>query len=201
MNYIIYSPELLIINIILIILFKNIYIIKYFLIIFLIFLLYFFRGYDKKLLKNIPLKYILSPAQGTIKNIYYNDNNIIITIYLNIFDKHVQIIPYSGIVIKQKYKPGEFNTAYILNKSDYNERMITTIKSNFGNYTVIQYAGMITKRILTFIKKNEQVFKGEPLGLIKFSSRVDIILPKNFIILNNINDKINLGQPIAIIKN
>jgi len=77
--------------------------------------------------------------------------------------------------------------------------METTIISSFGKYKVIQYAGLITKRILTFLNINEYKKKGDILGLIKFSSRVDLLLPKHINIFVNENEKIDLGQPIACI--
>lgn len=198
MNYIIYSPTILFVLLVLLIVFYKYKYIRLFIILLSIFLLYFFRGYNKNELIKYPNNYILSPANGTIKNIYIYKNYIRICIYLNIFNKHVQIIPYDGKILKLKYKKGEFNIAHILKKSNLNERMEITILSNFGKYKVIQYAGLIARRILTFLNINEYKQKGDVLGLIKFSSRVDILLPKHMNILVNINQKINLGQPIAI---
>lgn len=200
MNYIIYSPTLLFVLLILLIVFYKYKYIRLLIILLSIFLLYFFRGYNKNELIKYQNNYILSPADGTIKNIYIYKNYIRICIYLNIFNKHVQIIPYDGKILKLKYKKGEFNIAHILKKSNLNERMEITILSSFGKYKVIQYAGLIARRILTFLNVNEYKQKGDVLGLIKFSSRVDILLPKHMHILVNINQKINLGQPIAINK-
>ena len=77
--------------------------------------------------------------------------------------------------------------------------METTIKAHFGEYKVIQYAGLLCRRILTFIKEGQIVNRGDALGLIKFSSRVDILLPKQIKILAHINDIIMLGDPIAVL--
>lgn len=172
--------------------------IKLFIFLLSIFLLYFFRGYNKNELTKYPKNIILSPAEGTITNIYIYKKYIRVCIYLNIFNKHIQIIPYSGIISKLKYKKGQFNIAHILHKSNLNERMEITIRSNFGKYKVIQYAGLIARRILTFVNVNQYKKTGDILGLIKFSSRVDILLPKHLHILINNNQKINLGQPIAL---
>jgi len=199
MNYIIYSPLLLCFTIVIYISFFYYKYIKLTALILLIFLLYFFRGYNKNSLINFPDNFILSPTEGTIKKIYYYKNYTRICIYLNLFNKHIQIIPFDGIISKLKYKKGQFNIAYILKKSELNERMETTIISSFGKYKVIQYAGLITKRILTFLNINEYKKKGDFLGLIKFSSRVDLLLPKHINIFVNENEKIDLGQPIACI--
>jgi len=201
MNYIIYSPFILLTLLILLFYFNKYKYIKLIILLLLLFLLYFFRGYNKNELIKQPENYILSPADGTIKNIYIYKNYVRICIYLNVFNKHVQIIPYNGLVYKLKYKEGQFNAAHILKKSNLNERMEISIISNFGKYKVIQYAGLLARRILTFLNVNEYKYKGDILGIIKFSSRVDILLPKHLHILVNVNQKITLGQPIAIYKN
>jgi phosphatidylserine decarboxylase len=123
---------------------------------------------------------LTSPADGIILSIIETDNNIQIAIFLSILDVHVQYSPCDGTIVAQRYKTGEFHPAYIMKKSRYNERMETDIMTADGNMiTVIQIAGQLANRIETFVHKGMMVSRGCRLGIIKFGSRVDLIVPKN----------------------
>ena len=105
-----------------------------------------------------------------------------INILLDVSDVHVQYVPYSGNVKDIKYVNGNFNPFFLLNteKTNNNERMYTVISTKIGDITIIQYAGMIARRIVNNLKINDELKKGEIFGMIKFSSRVDIIIPSSF---------------------
>lgn len=200
MNYIIYAPYILLTNIIFILYFKqkknNLFLVF---ILFLILILYFFRDYNINKLICKSNNILLSPANGTIKSIIEDNNSYKIVIYLSLLDKHVQCNPINGIIIEQIYKPGEFNLAFLPDKSSNNERLETCINTIYGNIYIIQYAGLLARRIISFHKKNDIIKKGEPFGLILFSSRVDIIIPKKFFSINiKINDYVNIGDNIGL---
>lgn len=200
MNYIIYAPYILYTNITFILYFKikknNIYLIF---ILFLIMILYFFRDYNINELTYKNDNILLSPANGTVTHIVEDENNYIIIIYLSLLDKHVQCNPINGIISKQIYKKGEFNPAFLPDKSSNNERLETWINSNYGEIKITQYAGLLARRIISFHKKNDIIKKGEPFGLILFSSRVDIKIPKNNFKINiKINDYLNIGDDIGL---
>ena len=200
MNYIIYAPYILLTNIIFILYFilkkNNIYLIF---ILFLILILYFFRDYNVNELTCKKDNIILSPANGIIKNIIEDNDYYIIVIYLSLLDKHVQCNPMNGIIIKQIYIKGEFNLAFLPDKSSKNERLETWINTNYGEIKITQYAGLLARRIISFHKENDIIKKGEPFGLILFSSRVDIKIPKKHLKLNiKINDYLNLGDNIGL---
>ncbi len=145
------------------------------------FLLYFYR---LPKVEEIKGEYtIVSPAYGVIKKIRQEGDYWIISIYLNVFDIHTQYVPYDGMVINRKYKKGQFHPAHLFEKSQFNERMLTIIKTDFGDIGVVQIAGMMARRISTFFSRGESVKRGDLLGIIHFGSRVDIILPKNDVIL------------------
>ena len=105
----------------------------------------------------------------------------------------------NGIIIKQIYIKGEFNLAFLPDKSSKNERLETWINTNYGEIKITQYAGLLARRIISFHKENDIIKKGEPFGLILFSSRVDIKIPKKHLKLNiKINDYLNLGDNIGL---
>lgn len=153
------------------------------------FLMYFYRIPDRNCSnKNLE---ITSPADGTILGIYKkSDGKKGIAIYLSLSDVHVQYIPYNGIIVDQKYKPGEFYPAGLFNKSKYNEKSIIDIKTDHGIIKVQQIAGILANRIVTIPEVGDRVKKGEVYGMIKLSSRVDLILPENAEILVKKGDKV-----------
>ena len=125
---------------------------------------------------------IISPTYGKINTIEKLNIGTKINILLDVSDVHVQYAPYSGNVKDIKYVNGNFNPFFVLNteKTNNNERMYTVISTRLGDITIVQYAGMIARRIVNNLKINDELKKGEIFGMIKFSSRVDIIIPSSF---------------------
>lgn len=159
----------------------------YLTLILLSFLIYFYRfPYRKNYNEGI-----ISPCDGTIKEIIYNENGTKdIIIFLSVFDVHVQWAPVEGEIIDIKYKNGDFNPAFLLKHSEKNERNIVSIKNKNGIVHVKQIAGIIARRIVCWLKKNDIVEKGQPYGMIKLSSRVDINIPSNTLLRVKENDKV-----------
>ena len=133
---------------------------------------------------------ILSPSYGRIQKIMKIKNKVYISIFLSLFDPHIQYIPYDGFLINQVYKKGTFRAAFLFEKSTFNERMIHNIVTRVGTISVVQIAGMIARTIVSFLNELTRVKKGDELGMIKFGSRVDIIVP----ITNNMKILIKQGQ-------
>ena len=149
----------------------------FFIIIFLL-LLYFYRFPDRENLTQLDENTVVSPADGRIQSIQKLENGYTrIVIFLNIFDVHTQWSPVSGEIENIEYKEGTFHPAFMLKKSELNERCVTTIKHPLGIIYVRQIAGLIARRIVNWFKKNQSVERGEPMGMIKLSSRVDVDLP------------------------
>ena len=154
---------------------------------------YFFRDPERVIpeKKNI----LVSPADGKIlfagpskspenlsdsKQLDLNK----ISIFMNVFDVHVNRIPISGKVIWLKYVPGTFLNASLDKSSENNERMIVKIEVSKGVFIyVVQIAGLVARRIKCDLTENESVSMGQRYGLIRFGSRVDVYLPKKFNIL------------------
>lgn len=123
---------------------------------------------------------ITSPSDGKILKISETEDDFYkIAIYLSPLDVHVQWYPVDGIIKNTIYRKGAFNLAYIMEKSDYNERMSTIIQSNHGVVRVDQIAGQVARRIVNWSISNSYVKRGNLMGMIKLSSRVDLYLPKN----------------------
>ena len=150
-------------------------------ILYLAFVIYFFRNPEQN--SQIKDNVIVSPTYGTIKKVIESDTHYYIIVFLSPFDPHVQYIPVNSKVIKQKYHKGEFHPAYLLQKSKYNERFQTVLLSDYGIITITQIAGILARRIVKFVKTWDNLNAGMPFGMIKFGSRVDIVLPKKDIVL------------------
>jgi phosphatidylserine decarboxylase len=199
MNYIFYSGYIfptIISILILSIIFqkKTIFIIS---IIITIFIFYFFRDINYKIHKNDSQ--INSPCQGTVLKIIRNNDKIHIAVFLSPLDIHIQYTPCKGKIIGQKYKKGEFNMAHLFEKSNYNERMETTIRNpEFGDVLILQIAGLLARRIVPFYNIGDNLEQNIPFGLIRFGSRVDIILEDNpdYYVFIKEGFKIKIGDPL-----
>lgn len=140
-----------------------------------LFCAWFFRD-PERLLPVGPVA--LSPADGSVVGIVKEDDcHTRISIFLNIFDVHVNRSPISGIVTDITYKPGRFLVASRELASGENEQNIVTIRAEDGTKVVYkQIAGLIARRIVCTKNVGDFVQAGERVGMIKFGSRVDVIL-------------------------
>jgi len=133
----------------------------------------------------ITTKGIVAPADGTIVAIenvreseYFGDERIMISIFLSLFDVHMNWIPIDGKVIYQQYHPGQYLVALHPKSSELNERNTIVIESKNGVPILVrQIAGLIARRICWYVERDQPVNAGDELGFIKFGSRVDIFLP------------------------
>lgn len=159
----------------------------------LVFLLQFFRDPHRDIPAGKGL--VLASADGrvfngkidTIKTVNYDDpmmeyilekdqSGILVSTFMSAFDVHVNRVPISGRVVTTKYYPGKFKIAsgslYTLN-----EKNLIVIDSEYGKLGVIQIAGFLARRIVQYVDPGDWVESGDRLGMIKFGSRVDLILP------------------------
>lgn len=158
----------------------------------------FFRDPERKInLKNKNL--LVSPADGTITAIEYNyneqqyrkDMSIRISIFMSIFNVHIQRMPISGTIKYINYKKGEFISAFESAAELRNEQnWIGFETDNKTKITVVQIAGLIARRIVRYINLNDYIETGKRIGHIRFGSRVDIYLPVNTEIFVQVGDKI-----------
>jgi phosphatidylserine decarboxylase len=144
---------------------------------------YFFRDPDRVIIDDE--NYLVSPADGEVIKVEETDGpkelNLEekrfnkISIFMNVFDCHVNRTPCSGKVEEIFYKPGKFFNASFDKASEENERNYYKIKDNFGNeIVVVQIAGLVARRIVCETNKNQVLNQGDRIGMIRFGSRVDI---------------------------
>lgn len=166
--------------------------------IFLIFTFYFFR--DPERVVPIGDDILVSPADGLITNITEIKEGkklyTKVSIFLSIFNVHIQRLPISGEVTKVDYIEGKFINATLDKASDENERLKITIKNGNNLIYVTQIAGLIARRIVNYVKPNENINQGDRYGIIKFGSRVDIEFPNNFKLLVNEGQQCIGGETI-----
>ena len=164
----------------------------------LIFTFYFFR--DPERVVPIGNDILVSPADGLITNITKIKEGkklyTKVSIFLSIFNVHIQRLPISGEVTKVDYIEGKFINATLDKASDENERLKITIKNGNNLIYVTQIAGLIARRIVNYVKPNENINQGERYGIIKFGSRVDIEFPNNFKLLVNEGQQCIGGETI-----
>ena len=167
---------------------------------------YFFRDPDRF----TPLRddIIVSPADGKIISISEvkppetlavdkNKQMTKISIFMNVFNVHVNRIPITGKVTWMKYVPGTFFNASLDKASEDNERMITKleVKKDIFVY-VVQIAGLIARRIKCELEENQKVTMGNRFGIIRFGSRVDLYLPLNYEVSVLLNQTTIAGETI-----
>lgn len=158
-------------------------------IIFTLFFLVFFRDPERTPTGNKDE--MLSPADGTVARV--NDRTIYI--FMNVHNVHVNRSPLAGTVTHIDYKPGGFIPAF--NKdSDVNERNHVVIKSDYGIIELTQIAGVLTRRIVSYISEGSHIERGERIGMIRFGSRVDVIIPEGYGFIVKKGDKVKAGVTI-----
>ena len=164
----------------------------------LIFTFYFFRDPERV----VPLgdDILVSPADGLITNISeYKEGKksyTKVSIFLSVFNVHIQRLPLSGQIIKIDYIEGKFINATLDKASEENERLRLTLKSGSNVIYITQIAGLIARRIICYLKTNERVNQGERYGIIKFGSRVDIEFPNSYNLMVSIGQQCIGGETI-----
>ena len=165
---------------------------------------YFFRDPDR-----IPINddnYLVSPADGIVIKVEESDGpkelNLEnkkfkkISIFMNVFDCHVNRTPCSGKITEILYKPGKFFNASLDKASEENERNYYKISNNAGeDIIVVQIAGLIARRIVTEVGENSELKQGDRIGMIRFGSRADIYF-ENYDPLVKVNQKTIAGETL-----
>ena len=154
---------------------------------------YFFRDPDRTII--LDDNFLVSPADGIISGIkeisgpvelgLENQTFTRVSIFMNVFDCHVNRSPVSGKIEDIFYKPGKFLNASLDKASDENERNYFKIKDKKTQeeIVVVQIAGLIARRIVTQTEKNQEIAQGERIGMIRFGSRVDLYFNKRKIMV------------------
>jgi phosphatidylserine decarboxylase len=169
---------------------------------FTLFTAWFFRNPARKIPPGENL--IVSPGDGTVVAIesefehrYLKEQSVRISIFLNVFDVHINRMPVAGIVQDIVYKPGKFMMANQPEASSGNEQNALMLRRSDGmKILCVQIAGLVARRIVSWVVPGEQVEKGERFGLIRFGSRMDVYLPETSSIRVQVGSKVKGGSSI-----
>ena len=166
-----------------------------------LFCLYFFRDPER----SIPSgRVCVSPADGKVVHVREQpDGRTRISVFLSIFDVHVNRVPISGLVRSVRYSQGGFRLAHLEVASAENEQNAVVIEERGGGSAVEikQIAGLIARRIVCRVRRGDAVAKGERFGLIKFGSRVDVLLGEEWDIKVRRGDRVAGGSSVLANRN
>ena len=165
--------------------------------------IYFFR--DPESNQANEERAVLTPADGKVLSIeklnhgdnHFKDKAIKISIFMSIFNSHINRIPIRGNIAQLSYHPGKFFSANKDKASLYNEHNIVTLETdNRKKIVFIQIAGLIARRIACWVKRGDYVETGQRFGLIRFGSRLEVYLPPDTTITINKGEKVKAGHTI-----
>ena len=166
-----------------------------------LFTLWFFR--DPAPTLPADARSVVAPGQGKVISIsevdeptFLGDRARRITIFLSVFDVHVQRAPVSGIVEHRVYTPGKYLVAWKEKASADNEQSSLGISTRHGPVLVRQIAGLIARRIITDPSEGDAVVRGNRLGIIRFGSRVDLFLPLDWEVISSVGDRVRVGSSV-----
>jgi phosphatidylserine decarboxylase len=140
---------------------------------------------------------IVSPADGRVMEVIAQEAGTWrISVFLSVLDVHVNRAPYGGKVDKVVYTPGKFLAAYRQQASLVNEANSIAIQSHSREFLVRQIAGVIARRIVCRVRPGDIVEKGQRYGLIRFGSRVDLVLPPDAEVVVHVGERVRGGETI-----
>ena len=159
------------------------------------FIVRFFRKPQREILMEEGTVY--APADGTVLVIeeteeteYFNDKRIQVSIFMSVWNVHVNWFPISGMIKYYKYHPGKFLVARVPKSSTENERTTVVIEDKEKKPVLVrQIAGIIARRIICYAKEGREVKQNSEMGFIRFGSRVDVFLPLDAKIQVKLGDK------------
>ncbi len=160
----------------------------------LLFMAYFFRDPNR----NVPneANITVSAADGRVTRVENRNDGKFVSVFLSPLDVHINRSPISGKITKVDYVFGKKVPAMSKNASLVNERNSLTIENENATVIVTQIAGILARRIVCWNKSGDNLERGERFGLIKFSSRTDLLMPQNVEILVKEGDKVVGGETI-----
>ncbi len=168
--------------------------------------IFFFR--DPERYAPVEEKIVISPADGVVTRVEYgvkapddlgygNKKFNKISVFLNVFNVHVNRVPVEGVVTKVSYKAGKFFSANADEASEENERNSVVVKTHEGIEVIfVQVAGLVARRIISDIKEGQEVRAGDRYGIIRFGSRADIYLPEDVSIKSLVGQTMIGGETI-----
>jgi len=164
------------------------------------FFLFFFRDPERKVPEGENL--ILAPADGKVilikpfGNLEFMGGGTLVSVFMSLFDVHVNRTPVSGKIKYFRYNPGKFFPAFKDKASLENEQTELGMENEHGKVVLKQIAGILARRIVCKLKNGDLVKAGDRFGMIKFGSRLDLFLPQNVHIEVKLNQKVKAGETI-----
>lgn len=167
-----------------------------------LFIAWFFRNPSRVIPHQLNL--VVAPGDGKVIAIeeefeprYIKDRSIRLTIFLNVFDVHINRMPCEGVVEDVQYQPGLFMVASKPAATIRNEQNALMIKTAQGAKVLcVQVAGLIARRIVCWVSPKDRAVRGERFGLIRFGSRMDTFLPIGSVIRVSVGDRVKGGESI-----
>lgn len=163
-----------------------------------LFFLWFFRDPDRPIPDEAGA--LVSPADGKVTDIApvtsNGDSRLRISIFLNVFDVHVNRSPIGGIIREVRYHKGKFVNAMNSASAEQNEQNVVTVEGDGQTVVFKQIAGLLARRIVFNKKVGDHVERGERVGLIKFGSRVDVLLDPSAALEVKIGDRVKGGSSV-----
>jgi phosphatidylserine decarboxylase len=167
-----------------------------------LFVVFFFRDPERLTPQEEGL--IISPADGKLIQIREIPADgalgcpcIQLSVFMSIFNVHVNRMPFTGKILTKTYNPGKFLPAYREKSSLLNEQTSLLIDTKGGPVRMTQIAGQVARRICCWAEEGDTIDKGKRFGLIRFGSRVDLFLPReNTIIVGKLGDRVNAGESV-----
>lgn len=157
------------------------------------FFLWFFRDPERQIPSEAGS--VVSPADGKVTDVSATSLNgepyTRISIFLNVFSVHVNRSPITGVIADVRYQRGKFGNAMGAISAEENEQNVVTVRGEQGTVVFKQIAGLLARRIVCYKKPGDSVLRGERVGLIKFGSRVDVLLPAEA------ETKVKVGDHVA----
>ncbi len=164
-----------------------------------LFVFYFFRDPERAIPAGVDE--VVSPADGRVVVVMDEANagrpGKRVSIFLAIWNVHVNRAPAAGTITKLEYKPGKFLAAWAAKASLENEQNVFTLASEHGEIVFKQIAGWVARRVVTWKKQGDAVARGERIGLVRFGSRVDLWLPENAEITVKVGEHVKGGSTVV----
>ena len=164
-------------------------------------LLYFFR--DPKRIPPMGEGLILAPADGRVMEVqqvheprFLQGEGLKISIFMSLFDVHINRAPVEGRVALVEHVPGQFLQAFRPEASEANEHNLVGLKSRYGRVLVKQVAGILARRVVCWVRPGQKLRAGDRLGIIKFGSRVDLYLPPEAEPVVQVGDQAHAGVTV-----
>jgi phosphatidylserine decarboxylase len=158
------------------------------------FMAYFFRDPQRTIPGEADI--IVSAADGRVTRVEDRENGKFVSVFLSPIDVHINRAPIAGRITKVDYIRGKKNPATSDDASLYNERNSLTLEGEKMTVVCTQIAGIVARRIVCWSKQGDDLALGEKFGLIKFSSRTDLLMPQNVEVLVQVGDRVVGGETI-----